>query len=102
MFQQFLHTNLNMTDEILLDQIFNYFNNVYDADITREEWVLGFNVLLKGTEEEQTRYCFKIFDINDDGFISKEEMLTLMKDCLVRREENEDDVDMEEGESVKV
>ena len=50
----------------------------------REEWLLGFSVFLKGTEEEQTEYCFKIYDINSDGFITREEMMTLMKSCLVR------------------
>ena len=93
LFQQFLHTNFNMMDDILLDQIFKYFNTHNDTDITREEWVAGFNVFLKGTEEEQTQYCFKIYDINGDGYITKEEMLTLMKDCLVREKGNEDDED---------
>ena len=51
---------------------------------SREEWLLGFSVFLKGTEEEQTEYCFKIYDINSDGFITREEMMTLMKSCLVR------------------
>ena len=100
LFQQFLHTNFNVTDDILLDQIFKFFNEEMDADITREEWVLGFNVFLKGTEEEQTQYCFKIYDINGDGHITKEEMLTLMKDCLVKERGNEDEGDGDE--SVKV
>ena len=48
MFQQFLHTRLNMTDRVISEQIFKYFNEVHDSEITREEWVLGFYVLLKG------------------------------------------------------
>ena len=102
LFQQFLHTHFNMTDRVLTDQIFKYFNEDHDTEITRsghyickqsvfsprkmsrEEWLLGFSVFLKGTEEEQTEYCFKIYDINSDGFITREEMMTLMKSCLVR------------------
>ena len=100
LFQQFLHTSFNMTDDVLLDQIFKYFNSEHDADITREEWVEGFYVFLKGTEEEQTQYCFKIYDINDDGFITKEEMLTLMKDCMVRQGVTEEEGDGDEGVKV--
>ena len=37
-----------------------------------------------GSEDEQTEYCFKIYDINNDGYITREEMLTLMKNCLIR------------------
>jgi Ca2+-binding EF-hand superfamily protein len=100
LFQQFLHTSFNMTDDVLLDQIFKYFNSENDADITREEWVVGFYVFLKGTEEEQTQYCFKIYDINDDGFITKEEMLSLMKDCMVRQGVTEEEGDGDEGVKV--
>ena len=100
LFQQFLHKSFNMTDDILLDQIFKYFNAEHDADITREEWVIGFEVFLKGTEEEQTQYCFKIYDINGDGFITKEEMLTLMKDCMVRQGAAEEEGDGDEGVKV--
>ena len=41
--------------------------------------------------DEQMIYCFTIYDLNDDGFISKEEMLTMMKTCLVKQGGNEDD-----------
>ena len=65
---------------------------VNDGDITREEWVIGFSVILKGclaeatrlgllagSAEEQTDYCFNIYDLNGDGFLSWEEMRALMK-----------------------
>ena len=51
-----------------------------------------------GTECEQTRYCFDIYDLNDDGFISKEEMMTMMKNCMVKSGTQEEESD----EGVKV
>ena len=47
-FRQFLHGSFNMTDDILMDRIFKYFNTSNDGDITRDEWVVGFNIFLKG------------------------------------------------------
>ena len=47
-FRQFLHDNFNMTDDVIMDRIFKYFNKVSTDDIDTEEWVLGFNVFLKG------------------------------------------------------
>ena len=44
-----------------------------------------------GTEEEQTEFCFKVYDLNEDGFISREEMLTMMGNCLYRNEVEEGD-----------
>ena len=35
LFQQFLHTHFNMTDRVLTDQIFKYFNEDHDTEITR-------------------------------------------------------------------
>ena len=48
MFRQFLHSRFDITDDILMDRIFKYFNNVNDGGISRDEWVIGFNVFLKG------------------------------------------------------
>ena len=50
-FREFLHDIFNMTDDILMDRIFKFFDTVNDGNITREEWVMGHNVFLKGIEE---------------------------------------------------
>ena len=48
MFREFLHDNLDMTDDVIMDRIFKYFNRVSTDDIDIEEWITGFNVFLKG------------------------------------------------------
>jgi hypothetical protein len=48
MFREFLHENLDMTDDIIIDRIFKRFNKVSTDDIDMGEWVTGFNVFLKG------------------------------------------------------
>ena len=48
--------------------------------------------------EEQIKFCFDIYDLNDDGFISKEEMMTMMKTCMVKTGRGEEEGD----EGVKV
>ena len=37
-----------MTDDILLDRIFKYFDSDNDGYIGREEWIMGLSVFLKG------------------------------------------------------
>ena len=54
MFRQFLHSCFEMTDDILMDRMFKYFNNNNDGEITKDEWVNGFNIFLKGCIENQT------------------------------------------------
>lgn len=36
--------------------------------------MLGLSVLSRGTPEEKLRWTFSLYDINGDGFITKEEM----------------------------
>ena len=68
---------------------------VQDGLISREQFVLGMSVFLFGTEKEQTRYCFSVYDLTGKGIIGKEEMTTLLQKCLKlqgQEEEGEDGV----------
>ena len=47
-FREFLHNAFDMTDDILLDRIFKYFDSDNDGYIAREEWIMGLSVFLKG------------------------------------------------------
>lgn len=47
-FREFLHNAFDMTDDILLDRIFKYFDNDNDGFISRDEWIMGLSVFLKG------------------------------------------------------
>ena len=49
-FREFLHNAFDMTDDILLDRIFKYFDSDNDGYIGREEWIMGLSVFLKGIE----------------------------------------------------
>ena len=50
--RQFLNDKFNMTDDILMDWIYKFFNSGGSDEIDGEEWNLGFNTFLKGE-------CFK-------------------------------------------
>ena len=68
-FRQFLHENFNITENVIMDRIFKYFNKVANDNIDQEEWVIGFNIFMKGSTYEMTRFCFDIYDLNEDGYI---------------------------------
>ncbi len=89
-FREFLHNAFDMTDDILLDRVFKRFDSDNDGYISREEWIYGLSVFLKGTEDERVHYCFDIYDLNNDGFISREEMLNMLKTALGRHGLDED------------
>ena len=45
-------------------------------------------------------FCFSIYDLNGDGFISKEEMITMLKSCLVSGGAAVEEEDGEDGVKV--
>lgn len=61
-----------------------------------EAFILGLSVFLRGTLPEHIEYCFRVYDINRDGFIGKDEILLLLRNSMIQAP-NEDDPD----ESIK-
>ena len=90
-----INANFKFDTKILLDRIFEVFDKDKDGFISREEWVMGMNVFLLGKEKEQIKYCFTVYDLTGKGFIDKEEMITLLQNCLNltgQEEEGEDGI----------
>ncbi|KAF4108246.1 Kv channel interacting protein 3b, calsenilin isoform X1 [Onychostoma macrolepis] len=59
--------------------LFNAFDMDRNGSIRFEDFVIGLSVLLRGSETEKLRWAFNLYDINKDGYITKEEMLAIMK-----------------------
>merc|ERR1712035_171432 len=89
-FRDLLHDSFCMTEEILMDRVFRAFDEDLDGFISMKDWVQGLSTFLRGSLEEKTKYTFKVYDLNGDGFISREEMFQLLKNCLVKQPAEED------------
>ncbi|XP_078523147.1 calsenilin isoform X1 [Lissotriton helveticus] len=59
--------------------LFNAFDIDRNGAIRFEDFVIGLSVLLRGTVHEKLNWAFNLYDINKDGYITKEEMLAIMK-----------------------
>uniref|UniRef100_A0A8C4RD41 Potassium voltage-gated channel interacting protein 3 n=1 Tax=Erpetoichthys calabaricus TaxID=27687 RepID=A0A8C4RD41_ERPCA len=59
--------------------LFNAFDIDRNGSIRFEDFVIGLSVLLRGTVNEKLNWAFNLYDINKDGYITKEEMLAIMK-----------------------
>ena len=66
----------------MMDRMFTFFDKNVDGTVTREEWVVGLSVVLRGELDEHIKYAFFVYDLNQDGLISKEEMWCMLKDAL--------------------
>ncbi|PKU40976.1 ef-hand calcium-binding domain-containing protein 1 [Limosa lapponica baueri] len=90
MFRDTLHSAFGMTDVMLMDRVFRTFDRDNDSCIGVVEWVEGLSVFLRGTLEERIKYCFEVYDLNGDGYISREEMFQMLKNSLLKQPSEED------------
>ncbi|NXO26962.1 EFCB1 protein, partial [Cisticola juncidis] len=82
-FRDTLYSAFGMTDDVVLDRVFSIFDKSNNGYITVVDWVEGLAVLLRGTLEEKMKYCFAVYDLNGDGYISREEMFQMLKNSLL-------------------
>uniref|UniRef100_A0A8C4NBW5 EF-hand domain-containing protein n=1 Tax=Eptatretus burgeri TaxID=7764 RepID=A0A8C4NBW5_EPTBU len=82
-FYHILHDTFNMTEDMFMDGVFKAFVKENCGFISLNDWLDGMAIFLRGTLEEKTKFCFKIYDSNGDGFIFKEEICHMMKHSLI-------------------
>ena len=76
--------------------IWKEYLNIYtnkDGLISREEYVLGMSVFIFGTQKEQIKFCFSVYDLTGKGIIGKEDLATLLQKCLRLQGQEEDGED---------
>ncbi|KAM3843373.1 calaxin-like [Diretmus argenteus] len=89
-FRNILHNTFGMTDDMIMDGVFRAFDKDNDSFISVKEWIEGLSVFLRGTLDEKLKYCFNVYDLNGDGYISREEMFHMLKNSLTRQPTEED------------
>ncbi|XP_022602933.1 EF-hand calcium-binding domain-containing protein 1 isoform X2 [Seriola dumerili] len=89
-FRSILHNVFGMTDDMIMDGVFRTFDNDNDGFVGIKEWIEGLSVFLRGTLDEKIKYCFHVYDLNGDNYISREEMFHMLKNSLIRQPTEED------------
>ncbi|KAM6282039.1 LOW QUALITY PROTEIN: calaxin [Porphyrio hochstetteri] len=89
-FRHTLYTEFGLMDDRIMDRVFCIFDRDNDRCISVVEWVKGLSVFLRGTLEERIKYCFEVYDLNGDGYISREEMFQMLQNSLVKQPSEED------------
>ncbi|KAL4629882.1 peroxisome biogenesis factor 1 isoform X3 [Arapaima gigas] len=89
-FRNILHNTFGLTDDMMMDRVFRVFDKDNDSYVSVKEWIEGLSVFLRGTFDEKIKYCFDIYDLNGNGYISREEMFHMLKNSLIRQPTEED------------
>lgn len=90
-FRELLHNTFNIiTEDTLIERMFVCWDKESEGVIKLQPWILGLDLFLRGTEREKMGFCFKVYDLNSDGFITKDEIFQLFKNCLIKQPGEED------------
>ncbi|KAI5100663.1 Kv channel-interacting protein 1 [Silurus meridionalis] len=58
--------------------LFNAFDLGHNGSIKFEDFVTALSILLRGSTQEKLQWTFNLYDINKDGYITKEEMTDIV------------------------
>jgi len=91
-----LHRAFRLMEDVMMDRIFYAFDRDNDGVLKLEEYIWGMSAFLRGNLEDRINYCFRVYDRNKDGQISRREMFQLLKtslnsDAMDTGEEDPDD-----------
>ncbi|KAF1780263.1 EF-Hand 1, calcium-binding site [Phytophthora cactorum] len=80
----------------IMETVFDGFDTDHDGFVDFCELSSGISVLCSGSQEEKIKSTFTLFDINQDGFISRDEMETYLAsittaDAFSMADTNQDD-----------
>ncbi|XP_017761801.1 PREDICTED: EF-hand calcium-binding domain-containing protein 1-like [Eufriesea mexicana] len=90
-FRDLLHNTFKViTEDALVERIFCCWDRENEGVIRLEPWVIGLDLYLRGSLREKIEFCFKVYDLNNDGFITKDEIFQLFKNCLMKQPGEED------------
>ncbi|XP_012251101.1 calaxin isoform X2 [Athalia rosae] len=90
-FRELLHNTFDIiTEDALIERMFCCWDRESEGAIRLEAWILGLDVFLRGTQKEKMEFCFRVYDLNNDGYITKDEMFQLFKNCLIKQPSEED------------
>ncbi|KAH8236912.1 hypothetical protein KR032_012150 [Drosophila birchii] len=75
-YSQFFPQGANPT--LYAHYVFNTLDQDHSGIVSFEDFVQGLSILSRGSVEEKLRWTFSLYDINGDGFITREEMTDIV------------------------
>ncbi|KAL6255056.1 hypothetical protein P5V15_013389 [Pogonomyrmex californicus] len=90
-FRELLHNTFHViTEDILVERLFCCWDREIEGAIRLEPWIMGLDVFLRGSLRDKISFCFHVYDLNNDGYVTKDEIFQLLKNCLIKQPGEED------------
>lgn len=87
-----MHSTFDVSaEEALMERIFTSWEKGNEGmPLKLESWILGLSVFLRGTLNEKAAFCFRVYDLNNDGFVTRDELFNLLRNSLIKQPQDED------------
>jgi len=73
----------NLDDSPFVERLFTLLDTNGDGTVDLQEFVSGLSMLCKGSVEEKLALSFKAYDLDGNGFISKDELALMFKSAWI-------------------
>ena len=70
---------IDAIDDLVLSRIFFMFDHDKDGIISFREFLVGMSVYQRGNTEEKLRFAFMMYDMDEDGFVDKQDCFSMLK-----------------------
>ena len=64
--------------ESFVKQVFHSVDTDHNGTVDFKEFICALSVLSRGTPQQKLKWLFRLHDIDDNGVIAKDELLTTM------------------------
>mmetsp|Transcript_2650 Transcript_2650/g.3541 ORF Transcript_2650/g.3541 Transcript_2650/m.3541 type:complete len:229 (+) Transcript_2650:114-800(+) len=73
----------NLDDTPFVDRLFSLLDINHDGTVDLQEFITGLSLLCKGSVEDKLELSFKAYDLDGNGFISKDELAAMFKSAWI-------------------
>ncbi|KAL8560349.1 hypothetical protein ACOMHN_006080 [Nucella lapillus] len=87
-----------ISDDLILDRIYHTVDvHSSSQHLILEDFVLGMGSLLSDCLDDQIKFCFSVYDLKGDGYITRDGMHQFLKHAIVTKSHDADHDDADEG-----
>ncbi|VDD77930.1 unnamed protein product [Mesocestoides corti] len=90
-FNDILFSFFDFTNHTMMERIFSALtHSSSNSTLTCDDWIFTLNIFLRGSFMQMTNFAFTVYDHQNRGYLSKEDVQYFLRDVLIAKLPEED------------